>query len=87
MTDSREPYAEELPDLFAEAISLDAEARRTFLDALRAARPALAARLEELLAADRDAGAALLCTSHDPSMRARFARVEDIERFARGAAA
>ena len=35
----------------------------------------------------RDAGAALLCTSHDPSMRARFARVEDIERFARGAAA
>jgi hypothetical protein len=35
----------------------------------------------------RDAGAALLCTSHDPAMRGRFARVEDIERFARGAAA
>jgi len=31
----------------------------------------------------REAGAALLCTSHDPSMRSRFARVDDVGAFAR----
>lgn len=39
------------------------------------------AALDLLQGACRDAGAALLCTSHDPSIRARFARVEAIEPF------
>jgi Protein kinase domain len=81
VTDSREPYAEELPDLFAEAISLDAEARRTFLDALRAARPALAARLEELLAADRDAGAFLERPLASPGVSATLAAGDVVEGF------
>jgi len=35
----------------------------------------------------REHGASLLLTSHDPSMTARFERVESIERFVRGAGA
>jgi putative ABC transport system ATP-binding protein len=39
------------------------------------------AALDLIQGACRAAGAALLCTSHDPSIRARFGRVEDIEAF------
>lgn len=38
-----------------------------------------AAALDLIQSACRDAGAALLCTSHDPSIRARFGRVETVE--------
>ena len=55
MTNTREPYADELPDLFSQAIELDADSRDELLRELQGSRPALAARLEELLAADRDA--------------------------------
>jgi ABC-type lipoprotein export system ATPase subunit len=42
-----------------------------------------AAAMDLIQRACRDAGAALLCTSHDPAMRARFARVDDVGAFAR----
>ena len=59
MSDSDEPYADELPELFSTAIGLDDSARADMLASLRTLRPALAARLAELIAADRDASAFL----------------------------
>ena len=45
-----------------------------------------AAAMDLIQSACREDGAALLCTSHDPTLRARFPRVESIERFVRTAA-
>jgi len=42
--------------------------------------------MDLIQSACRADGAALLCTSHDPSLRARFARVESIDPFVRSAA-
>jgi len=42
--------------------------------------------MDLIQSACRADGAALLCTSHDPSLRARFARVESIDPFERSAA-
>lgn len=44
------------------------------------------AALDLIQSACRDAGAALLCTSHDPLVRERFARIESMESFTRHAA-
>jgi ABC-type lipoprotein export system ATPase subunit len=41
------------------------------------------AALDLLQNACRSAGAALLCTSHDPSIRDRFARVETVDAYVR----
>ncbi|MFO0963295.1 MAG: ATP-binding cassette domain-containing protein [Phycisphaerales bacterium] len=43
-----------------------------------------AAAMDLIQQACRADGAALLCTSHDPAMRARFPRVETIDDFVRG---
>jgi ABC-type lipoprotein export system ATPase subunit len=40
--------------------------------------------MDLIQSACRAEGAALLCTSHDPSMRARFARVESIDAMISG---
>ncbi len=40
-----------------------------------------AAAMDLVQQACRDNGAALLCTSHDPSLRPRFARIESIDSF------
>ena len=42
--------------------------------------------MDLIQSACRTEGAALLCTSHDPSMRARFARIESIDAMIAGAA-
>jgi len=42
--------------------------------------------MDLIQSACRAEGAALLCTSHDPSMRARFARIESIDAMIAGAA-
>jgi tetratricopeptide (TPR) repeat protein len=81
MTESREPYADELPELFSTAIALDAEARVPFLHGLRGTRPALAARLEELLAADRDAGAFLERPLASPGVSAALTVGDVVEGF------
>jgi tetratricopeptide (TPR) repeat protein len=81
MTESREPYADELPELFSRATGLEAAARDDLLAALRATRPALAARLEELLAADRDAGAFLARPLTTPGVSAAVAPGDVIEGF------
>lgn len=41
------------------------------------------AALDLIQSACREAGAALLCTSHDPTIRERFSRVESVERMIR----
>lgn len=46
-----------------------------------------AAAMDLIQEACRAAGAALLCTSHDPALRSRFARTESIESYLKGAAA
>ena len=81
MTESREPYADELPELFSSAIALDADARAQFLRGLRGSRPALVARLEELLAADRDAGAFLERPLASPGVSAALAVGDVVEGF------
>jgi len=81
MTESREPYADELPDLFSAAISMEADARSRFLGELRGNRPALAARLDELLAADRDAGAFLERPLASPGVSATLAVGDVVEGF------
>jgi len=45
-----------------------------------------ASAIELIQTACREAGAALLCTSHDPAMRGRFGRVESLENLRSGAA-
>ena len=45
-----------------------------------------AAAMDLIQSACRADGAALLCTSHDPSLRARFGRVESIDGFVRSSA-
>ena len=42
--------------------------------------------MDLIQSACRAEGAALLCTSHDPAMRARFARIESIDAMIAGAA-
>jgi ABC-type glutathione transport system ATPase component len=42
--------------------------------------------MDLIQSACRTEGAALLCTSHDPSMRARFARIESIDAMIAGGA-
>ncbi len=84
-------------DAAVERLSVGQQQRVAVARAL-AARPALvladeptasldpdnaAAAMDLIQRACRDAGAALLCTSHDPAMRARFARVDDVGAFAR----
>jgi putative ABC transport system ATP-binding protein len=44
-----------------------------------------AAAMDLIQAACRDDGAALLCTSHDPSLRTRFERIETVDAFVRQA--
>ena len=78
---SREPYADELPELFSQAIALEGDARSAFVGGLRSTRPALAARLEELLAADRDAGAFLERPLTTPGVSAALAPGDVIEGF------
>jgi putative spermidine/putrescine transport system ATP-binding protein len=46
-----------------------------------------ATAMDLIQSACRADGAALLCTSHDPTLRARFARVESIDPFVAGGAA
>jgi putative ABC transport system ATP-binding protein len=43
-----------------------------------------AAAMDLIQDACRADGAALLCTSHDPSLRARFGRIESVDAFVRG---
>jgi hypothetical protein len=81
MSDSREPYADELPELFSSAVALEADARALYLADLRVTRPALAARLEELLAADRDAGAFLERPLASPGVSAALAVGDVVEGF------
>lgn len=81
MTESREPYAEELAELFSRAIAMDAAERAEFVHGLRIGRPALAARLEELLAADRDAGAFLERPIASPGVSAALAIGDVVEGF------
>ncbi len=81
MTDGREPYANELPDLFSKVIGLETGPREALLGSLRAERPALAARLEELLAADREAGAFLERPFTSPGVSATLAPGDVIEGF------
>src|SRR6185503_21014118 len=50
-TDRHRVSREDLPELFARAVDLDADGRQAFLARLRDAEPALAAELEALLAA------------------------------------
>ncbi|MBL9140732.1 MAG: ATP-binding cassette domain-containing protein [Phycisphaerae bacterium] len=45
------------------------------------------AALDLIQHACKEAGAALLCTSHDPSIRERFARVQSVDEFLRPVAA
>ncbi|MBX3355139.1 MAG: ABC transporter ATP-binding protein [Phycisphaeraceae bacterium] len=48
--------------------------------------PTAQAAMETIQRCCREAGAALLCTSHDPQMRERFRRVESIDAFLNGRA-
>lgn len=79
----------------ADALSVGQQQRVAVARAL-AARPALvladeptasldpantAAAMDLIQAACREDGAALLCTSHDPALRERFARIESVDTF------
>lgn len=46
--------------------------------------PTAATAMDLIQRVCREAGAALLCTSHDPEMRRRFERVDSVERFLSG---
>lgn len=81
MTDGRDPYAEELPECFAHAIALSLEDQQRYLRDLQAHRPALAARLEELLIADRDAGAFLERPFTAPGVSAVLSAGDVVEGF------
>jgi putative ABC transport system ATP-binding protein len=86
------------PDADVDRLSVGQQQRVAVARAL-AARPALvladeptasldpentAAAMDLIQQACRADGAALLCTSHDPAMRARFARTESIDAFVEG---
>lgn len=91
-----------IPDPSAEVDRLSVgQQQRVAVARALAARPALvladeptasldpentAAAMDLIQEACRADGAALLCTSHDPAMRPRFARAESIESFLKGAA-
>ena len=85
------------PDAPVDRLSVGQQQRVAVARAL-AARPALvladeptasldpentAAAMDLIQAACREDGAALLCTSHDPALRARFARIESVDAFVR----
>lgn len=87
------------PDAEVDRLSVGQQQRVAVARAL-AARPALvladeptasldpentAAAMDLIQQACRADGAALLCTSHDPAMRPRFARTETIDAFLEGA--
>ena len=87
------------PDAEVDRLSVGQQQRVAVARAL-AARPALvladeptasldpentAAAMDLIQRACRADGAALLCTSHDPAMRPRFARCESIDAFVEGA--
>ncbi len=87
----------ERPEAEVDLLSVGQQQRVAVARAL-AARPALvladeptasldpentAAAMDLIQQACRADGAALLCTSHDPAMRARFPRVESIDAFVR----
>ena len=92
-----------LPDPGAEVDRLSVgQQQRVAVARALAARPALvladeptasldpentAAAMDLIQEACRADGAALLCTSHDPSMRSRFSRTESIETYLKGASA
>ncbi|MFM7797685.1 MAG: ATP-binding cassette domain-containing protein [Planctomycetota bacterium] len=88
------------PDADVDRLSVGQQQRVAVARAL-AARPALvladeptasldpanaAAAMDLIQEACRADGAALLCTSHDPSLRSRFARTESIDPFIKGGA-
>ncbi len=83
------------PEAMVDRLSVGQQQRVAVARAL-AARPALvladeptasldpentAAAMDLIQAACREDGAALLCTSHDPALRARFARIESVDTF------
>jgi len=89
------------PEAEVDRLSVGQQQRVAVARAL-AARPALvladeptasldpentATAMDLIQSACRADGAALLCTSHDPTLRARFARVESIDPFLAGGAA
>jgi ABC-type dipeptide/oligopeptide/nickel transport system ATPase component len=89
------------PEAEVDRLSVGQQQRVAVARAL-AARPALvladeptasldpantATAMDLIQSACRADGAALLCTSHDPTLRARFARVESIDPFVAGGAA
>ena len=89
------------PSVDVDRLSVGQQQRVAVARAL-AARPALvladeptasldpentAAAMDLIQEACRADGAALLCTSHDPSLRSRFGRTESIESYLKGAAA
>ena len=88
------------PDAAVDRLSVGQQQRVAVARAL-AARPALvladeptasldprnaAAAMDLIQAACRDDGAALLCTSHDPSLHARFERIDSVDSFLQEAA-
>jgi hypothetical protein len=81
MSDGRDPYADELPECFAHAIALSPEDQQRYLRDVQAQRPTLAARLEELLLADRDAGAFLERPFTAPGVSAVLSAGDVIEGF------
>ena len=81
MSDVADPFADELPELFALLLGFDTEKQENSLRDLQETRPTLAARLRELLAADRDASAFLERPFTSPGVSAVLALGDVVEGF------